>query len=182
MEEALWQSCSAVQSRARQQSALSTCCFSAVRSTGRRTGHAIPRWRLGDRGLSFSGRDAQGFPAPCAGAGAGASGCPRIPRCGSIRVLRKPPQPGEIQSLARTREDREDDGGHPAPEPGTTSGTGKYSRRRRRERLALLKINKAQFGTAVWLNGEKVGEHFGCFSAGYFDLTEAMHWGRTTNW
>ena len=45
-----------------------------------------------------------------------------------------------------------------------------------RREVALLKINKAQFGTAVWLNGKKVGEHLGCFSAGYFDLTEAMQW------
>ncbi len=28
------------------------------------------------------------------------------------------------------------------------------------------KVNKAQFGTAVWLNGRKIGEHFGCFTAG----------------
>ena len=45
-----------------------------------------------------------------------------------------------------------------------------------RREVALLKINKAQFGTAVWLNGKKVGEHFGCFSAGYFNLTDAMQW------
>jgi len=42
--------------------------------------------------------------------------------------------------------------------------------------LAILKINKAQFGTAVWLNGKKVGNHYACFSAGYFNLTEAMNW------
>ncbi len=47
-----------------------------------------------------------------------------------------------------------------------------------RRQAAWLKINKAQFGTAVWLNGQKVGEHFGCFSAGYFDLTRAIHWSR----
>ena len=42
--------------------------------------------------------------------------------------------------------------------------------------LALLNINKAQFGTAVWLNGKKVGEHLGCFTAGHFNLTDAMDW------
>lgn len=42
--------------------------------------------------------------------------------------------------------------------------------------LAMLKINKAQFGTAVWLNGMKLGEHAGCFTAGYFDLTPAIRW------
>lgn len=46
-----------------------------------------------------------------------------------------------------------------------------------RKQVAILKINKAQFGTAVWLNGGKIGEHLGCFSAGYFDLTQAIDWG-----
>ena len=39
--------------------------------------------------------------------------------------------------------------------------------------MAILKINKAQFGTAVWLNGKPIGEHLGCFTAGYFDLDAA---------
>lgn len=42
--------------------------------------------------------------------------------------------------------------------------------------VALLKIGKAQFGTAVWLNGTKVGEHLSCWTPGYFDLTSAIHW------
>lgn len=42
--------------------------------------------------------------------------------------------------------------------------------------FAILKINKAQFGTAVWLNGKKVGDYSGCFSAGYFDLAKAIRW------
>src|SRR5579883_1053016 len=37
-----------------------------------------------------------------------------------------------------------------------------------RRAVAILKINKAQFGTAVWLNGKPVGEHLGCFTAGFF--------------
>ena len=45
-----------------------------------------------------------------------------------------------------------------------------------RKAVATLRVNKAQFGTAVWLNGEKVGEYAGCFSAGIFDLTRAMKW------
>jgi beta-galactosidase len=46
-----------------------------------------------------------------------------------------------------------------------------------RKQVAILKINQAQFGAAVWLNGRKIGEHLGCFSAGYFDVTQAMNWG-----
>ncbi len=45
-----------------------------------------------------------------------------------------------------------------------------------KKEVAILKINKAQFGTAVWLNGRKVGEHWGCFTAGYFNVTEAVNW------
>jgi hypothetical protein len=41
---------------------------------------------------------------------------------------------------------------------------------------ALLKINKAQFGTAVWLNGLKVGESPGCFTASVFALGKAIRW------
>jgi beta-galactosidase len=43
--------------------------------------------------------------------------------------------------------------------------------------VAFLKVNKAQFGTAVWLNGKKIGEHLGCFTAGYFNLAGAILWG-----
>lgn len=42
--------------------------------------------------------------------------------------------------------------------------------------IAMLRIAKAQFGTAVWLNGKKLGEHLGCFSASYFNATEAINW------
>ena len=45
-----------------------------------------------------------------------------------------------------------------------------------RTAVATLRVNKAQFGTAVWLNGKKVGEYPGCFSAGVFDLTPTLKW------
>ena len=46
-----------------------------------------------------------------------------------------------------------------------------------KKKVAILRIGKAQFGTAVWLNGVKIGEHMGCFTAGFFDLTRAIQWG-----
>ena len=30
-----------------------------------------------------------------------------------------------------------------------------------RKQVAMLKVGKAQFGTAAWLNGRKIGEHLG---------------------
>jgi beta-galactosidase len=42
--------------------------------------------------------------------------------------------------------------------------------------VAVLRINKAQFGATVWLNGKKVGEHLPCFSAAIFDVTNAIRW------
>ena len=45
-----------------------------------------------------------------------------------------------------------------------------------RRQVALLKVGKAQFGTAVWLNGKKVGENLSCWTAGYFNLTDAINW------
>lgn len=45
-----------------------------------------------------------------------------------------------------------------------------------RRQVAVLRIGKAQFGTAVWLNGRRIGEHFGCFTAGFFNLNEAIDW------
>ena len=45
-----------------------------------------------------------------------------------------------------------------------------------KKQSALLVVNKAQFGTAVWLNGKKIGENLGCFTSGRFDLTGAIDW------
>lgn len=45
-----------------------------------------------------------------------------------------------------------------------------------RNSVALLKVNKAQFGTVMYLNGVRIGEHYPCFTAAYFDVTKAIHW------
>ncbi len=45
-----------------------------------------------------------------------------------------------------------------------------------RRTVAVLRINKAQFGAAVWLNGKKVGEHLPCFSAAILDVSSAIRW------
>jgi beta-galactosidase len=71
--------------------------------------------------------------------------------------------------------------GSPLPEPGPQQNRNyfwyrKLFRAPARRQVALLRIDKAQFGTAVWLNGRKIGEHAGCYTAGYFDITGAMDW------
>ncbi|NWF83343.1 MAG: hypothetical protein HXY18_05895 [Bryobacteraceae bacterium] len=43
----------------------------------------------------------------------------------------------------------------------------------------LLRIRKAQFGHAVYLNGKYIGDARACFSATFFDLTPAVLWGKT---
>lgn len=45
-----------------------------------------------------------------------------------------------------------------------------------RKAVAILQINKAQFGAMVWLNGKKIGEHLPCFSAARFDISQAIRW------
>ncbi len=42
--------------------------------------------------------------------------------------------------------------------------------------VAILKISKAQFGAAVFLNGVRIGEHAPCFTAAFFDATRAIRW------
>lgn len=42
--------------------------------------------------------------------------------------------------------------------------------------VALLKVNKAQFSTVVYLNGVRIGEHDPCFTAAYFNVTHTIHW------
>src|SRR6516164_5363908 len=55
------------------------------------------------------------------------------------------------------------------PDVGVTNQPRNYFWYRRtfrpseRKRIAILRVNKAQFGTAVWLNGRKIGEHAYCF-------------------
>ena len=45
--------------------------------------------------------------------------------------------------------------------------------------VALLKIHKARYGTRVYLNGQLVGDHTGCFTPGYFDIRKKLtHSGR----
>jgi beta-galactosidase len=48
-----------------------------------------------------------------------------------------------------------------------------------RDAVAILKVNKAQFGTVVYLNGVRIGEHAPCFTAASFNITRTIHWGAT---
>jgi beta-galactosidase len=65
---------------------------------------------------------------------------------------------------------------------GTTVQTRKYFWYRKtfegpaRSAVAILKVNKAQFGTVVYLNGARIGEHFSGFTAGIFDVSKAIRW------
>lgn len=43
--------------------------------------------------------------------------------------------------------------------------------------MAVLKIQKAMFGTRVILNGQPLADHLPCFTPGYFDATKAMKTG-----
>ena len=42
--------------------------------------------------------------------------------------------------------------------------------------VAVLRIDKAQFGAMVWLNGKQIGEHLPCFSAAVFNVSDALRW------
>src|SRR5882724_4752742 len=44
--------------------------------------------------------------------------------------------------------------------------------------VAILRINKAQFGAAVWLNGVKIGDHLPCFTAAVFEVSKTIRQGR----
>jgi beta-galactosidase len=44
--------------------------------------------------------------------------------------------------------------------------------------VALLRINKAQFGIVVFLNRIKLGKHDPCFTSATFDATRSIHWGQ----
>ena len=46
-----------------------------------------------------------------------------------------------------------------------------------RRSVATLRINKAQFGAAVWVNGQLVGEHLPCFTAAIFDISDRLRQG-----
>ncbi len=44
--------------------------------------------------------------------------------------------------------------------------------------VAILRVNKAQFGTAVWLNGVKIGDHLPCFTAAVLNVSKAIRRGQ----
>jgi beta-galactosidase len=44
-------------------------------------------------------------------------------------------------------------------------------------RVATLRIDKAQFGATVWVNGQLVGEHLPCFTAAIFDVSGKLRQG-----
>jgi beta-galactosidase len=47
----------------------------------------------------------------------------------------------------------------------------------KRAAVAMIRINKSQFGTAIWLNGQLLGEHPHCFTSSTYDANAAIRWG-----
>ena len=47
--------------------------------------------------------------------------------------------------------------------------------------VAFLKVNKAKYGTKVFLNGNIVGEHLPCFTPGFFNLKPFLHGNNARN-
>lgn len=47
--------------------------------------------------------------------------------------------------------------------------------------VALLKVHKARYGTAVFVNGQPVGEHGPCFTPGWFDVRRHLRAGGAEN-
>ena len=47
--------------------------------------------------------------------------------------------------------------------------------------VAILKINKAKYGTKVWLNGQVIGEHLPCFTPAYTDIKQQLKGGGQEN-
>ncbi len=48
--------------------------------------------------------------------------------------------------------------------------------------VAILRINKAQFGAAVWLNGVKIGDHLPCFTAAVFEVSKGFRKDPLDSW
>lgn len=46
--------------------------------------------------------------------------------------------------------------------------------------VVRLKVNKAMFGTTVYVNGKEVGQHMPCFTPGWFDIRKAAGPGENT--
>ena len=44
--------------------------------------------------------------------------------------------------------------------------------------VALIKINNAQLGIVIFLDGVKLSEHDPCFTSATFDATRSIHWGK----
>ena len=148
-----------------------------VRRRGPRAGgagHAAAQRHLADRGQRRGRAGADGLPRDRGRARPRPQRDAGLPRRGRLRQPGARGQPDRPEAPARVG---------PRPAPGrlagrsaTTSGTGATFTAPARRAVATLRVNKAQFGTAVWLNGKKVGEYPGCFSAGFFDLTPTMTW------
>ena len=78
----------------------------------------------------------------------------------------KAPVPG----LADMAQPPFEDVGKPSEEPGYFYYRRTFKAPETLPEFALLKIHKAKFGTAVWLNGKLLGEHLPSFTPSYWDV------------
>lgn len=51
-----------------------------------------------------------------------------------------------------------------------------YFKAPKRRARATLTVNKAQFGSEIWVNGEHVGGHVGCATSRSYDVTGVVRW------
>ena len=78
------------------------------------------------------------------------------------------------------------DGQRPASEATTTAGRTRQTRgyfwytrtfvAPARHPRAFVRVAKAQFGSELWLNGQRIGGHVGCAASETYDVTDAIRW------
>ena len=156
-------------------------CFSAKAAPAERTTLSLDgQWQIADGKLpdAIPGHFTHTVPVP------------------GLAHLAKPPFPDVDRFISRERLARLVGDGQAPPDWMVKYRDGKVEQNRNyfwyrktfrapsARAVAMLKINQAQFGTAVWLNGRQLtpeddawhAEYPGCFTASFWDLTHDIRW------